>query len=713
MKATITAALTLALATPVLAEGPFSAPSTLPYQLPPFAQVHDADYLPAFEAGMAEQRREVDAIAHNAAEPTFDNTLVALERSGRSLDRVRRVFSNLSSSNTNPAMQQLEKELAPKLSAHSDAIQLDPALFARIDALYKARAGLALDGEQQSLLERYHTRFVRAGANLSEPDKAKLRALNGELSTLTTRFRQNVLAATREGAVLVASEAELDGMSPAQVAAAHAAAERRGHAGQWLIPLQNTTIQPALAVLRNRALRERIYRASISRATSGTYDNTPVVARIVALRAERAALLGFATHADYVLADESAGTPAAVHRMLAQVAAPAQAQARREAADLQAAVNAEAKAQGKPAFALKPWDWAYYAEQVRKAHFDFDESQVKPYFELDRVLKDGVFHAANALFGITFTERPDLKAYRDDVRVFEVRNADGTPLALFLGDYFARDNKNGGAWSSTFVDQSHLMGTLPVVVNNLNIASPAPGQPVLLTFDEVTTLFHEFGHALHSMLSNVEYPSLSGARGVPRDFVEFPSQYNEMWAHEPAVLAHYARHYQTGEPMPAELMKKVLAAREYGEGFATSEYLAASMLDQAWYTLRPGTTPAAAQVMAFEEKALKGFGFGQVGVPPRYHSTYFAHIFDGGYSSGYYAYLWSEVLARDTGKWFHTHGGLTRANGDYLRAKVLSRGRTADPGLLFREFYGQEPDIGPLLEYRGLGELPAKGPKAR
>lgn len=385
---------------------------------------------------------------------------------------------------------------------------------------------------------------------------------------------------------------------------------------------------------------------------------------------------------------------------------------RREATDLQAAINAEAKAQGKPAFTLKPWDWAYYAEQVRKAHYDFDESQVKPYFELDRVLKDGVFHAAHELFGITFTERPDLKAYRDDVRVFEVRNADGTPLALFLGDYFARDNKNGGAWSSTFVDQSQLMGTLPVVVNNLNIVSPAPGQPVLLTFDEVTTLFHEFGHALHSMLSNVEYPSLSGARGVPRDFVEFPSQYNEMWAHEPVVLSHYARHYQTGEPMPADLMKKVLAARDYGEGFATSEYIAASMLDQAWYTLKAGQVPEGPKVMAFEQKALAGFGFEQAGVPPRYHSTYFAHIFDGGYSSGYYAYLWSEVLARDTGKWFHAHGGLSRANGEYLRAKVLSRGRTMEPGRLFREFYGQEPDIGPLLEYRGLSAAPAATKRA-
>jgi peptidyl-dipeptidase Dcp len=687
------------------AAGPFAKRSALPYELPPFGQIRDTDYVPAYEAGMADELREVAAIANEPAAATFENTIVALERSGRLLERVERVFNNLNQSNTDPEMQKIETEMAPRLSAHNDTIRLDPVLFSRIETLYTNRAALALDPESAQLLERYHARSVRAGARLPEVDKAKLRTLNQELSTLTTQFRQNVLKATQAGAVVVDTEAELDGLPPEQVSAAHAAAERRGLTGKWLIALQNTTIQPALEHLKSRAARERIYHASGGRGNGGTVDNTAVVARIVRLRAERALLLGYPTHAAYVLEDESAGTPEAVHQMLAKLAPVAVAQARREAADIQQVINAQQKAAHRPTFTLEPWDWAYYAGQVRKARYDFEEGDVKPYFEFDRVLHDGVFFAAHELYGLSFRERSDLKLYRDDVRLFEVFDADGRPLALFLGDYFARDNKQGGAWMSSFVGQSTLFDTKPVVVNNLNFPKPAADQPVLLSFDEVTALFHEFGHALHGMLSAVTYPTLSGT-AVPRDFVEYPSQYNEMWAREPSVLAHYARHYQTGAAMPPVLFEKVLAAQTFGQGYATTEYIAAALLDQSWHRLTPAEAPAAEQAMAFEAAALKREGVDYPPVPPRYHTPYFSHIFAGGYSAGYYAYLWSEVLARDTGQWFHTHGGMTRANGDYLRAKVLSRGRTRDPQLLFREFYGQPPDIGPLLEYRGLA-LPA------
>lgn len=687
--------------------GPFAQRSTLPYELPPFGRIKDTDYLPGYEAGMADELREVAAIANNPAAPTFENTIVALERSGRLLERVERVFNNLNQSNTDPEMQKIETDTAPRLSAHNDAIRLDPVLFSRIETLYTNRAALALDSESAQLLERYHARFVRSGARLPEADKAKLRTLNQELSTLTTQFRQNVLKATQAGAVVIDTEAELDGLPPEQLSAAHAAAERRGLTGQWLIALQNTTIQPALEHLKSRAVRERIYRASIGRGNGGTADNTAIVARIVRLRAERALLLGYPTHAAYVLEDESAGTPEAVHQMLAKLAPVAVAQARREAADIQQLIDAQQKADHAKTFTLEPWDWAFYAGQVRKARYDFDQGDVKPYFELDRVLRDGVFFAAHELYGLSFKERSDLKAYRDDVRVFEVFDADGKPFALFLGDYFARDNKQGGAWMSSFVGQSRLFDTKPVVVNNLNFPRPAADQPVLLSFDEVTALFHEFGHALHGMMSAVTYPTLSGT-AVPRDFVEYPSQYNEMWAREPRVLAHYARHYQSGAAMPPVLFEKVLAAQTFGQGFATTEYIAAALLDQSWHRLTPAEAPAAEQVMAFEAAALKRDGVDYLPVPPRYHTPYFSHLFAGGYSAGYYAYLWSEVLARDTGQWFHTHGGMTRANGDYLRAKILSRGRTQDPQLLFREFYGQPPDIGPLLEYRGLTLPPGK-----
>ena len=687
--------------TAAMPDNPFAAPSTLPFQLPPFDRIRDADYRPAFEAGMDEQLGEVSAIAHNSAPPTFANTILALERAGRLLDRVETTFSNLNACNTDPQMQQIDTDMAPRLTAQRDAIHLNAALWSRVDALYNRRESLHLDPESLQLLTRYHTLFVRAGARLSAAQQARLKDLNKQISALTTRFKQNVLKATADGAVIVDDVAELDGLSAEQVGAAAAAASARGLTGKWLIALQNTTNQPVLAQLTNRSLRERIYRASTGRGVGGATDNTAVIAVLVLLRAERAALLGFPDHAAYELADESAGTPEAVRGMIAQVAPAALARAQAEAADMQRVIDAESASAGKASFALQPWDWSFYAEKVRKSRYDFDQALVAPYFELDHVLEDGVFYAAHQLYGLSFRERHDLPVYQQDVRVFEVFDADGKPLALFLADYFARDNKQGGAWMASYVSQSRLLQQKPVVANHLNVPKPQPGQPVLLTFDEVTTMFHEFGHALHGMLSDVHYPLLSGT-AVPRDFVEYPSQYNEMWAREPSVVAHYARHYQTGEPMPPELLAKVLAAQNFNQGYATLEYLEAALLDQAWHQITVAQAPSAQRVPAFERDALQASGLDYAPVPPRYHSTYFAHIFQGGYSAGYYAYLWSEVLARDTGQWFHTHGGLTRANGDYLRKHVLARGRSEDPQVLFREFYGRAPEIGPLLEYRGL-----------
>ena len=684
-----------------MADNPFAAPSTLPFELPPFDRIHDADYTPALEAGMREELREVESIAHNPHPPTFRNTIVALERSGQLLERVTTTFFNLNACNTDDQMQKIETEMAPKLTAHQDEIHLNPALFARIDALYRKRATLKLDAESLQLLSRYHTRFVRAGARLAPQDQARLRAINEQLSTLTTRFRQNVLKATADGAVVVDNVAELEGLTPVQVGAAAQAAADRGLTGKWVIALQNTTQQPLLASLTNRALRERIYRASVDRGLSGDTDNRGVITQIVRLRAERARLLGYPDHAAYVLEDESAGTPAAVADMIHQVAPAALRRAHEEGAEIQKLIETQAAARGGTAFTLQPWDWQFYAEQVRKAHYAFDQAQVAPYFELEHVMRDGLFYAAHELYGLSFKERKDLPVYQPDVRIFEVSDADGKPLALFLADYFARDNKQGGAWMNSYVPQSRLFGRRPVVANHLNIPKPQPGQPVLLTFDEVTGMFHEFGHAIHGMLSSVHYPTLSGT-AVPRDFVEYPSQYNEMWAREPRVVAHYAHDYRNGEPMPPELLAKVLAAQKFNQGYATLEYIEAAQVDLAWHLIDAAHAPAAADVPAFEASALSAAGLDYAPVPPRYHSDYFSHIFAGGYSAGYYAYLWSEVLARDTGQWFHRHGGMTRKNGATLRRMVLSRGRTADPQVLFRKFYGRAPEIGPLLEYRGL-----------
>jgi peptidyl-dipeptidase Dcp len=673
---------------------PFFSASTLPYQMPPFDQIQDAHYAPAFEKGMADHLAEIRQIADNPEAPTFDNTIVAMENAGDVLGRVSRVFFNLAGANTNPAMQAIQAEMAPKLAAHQDAIALDGPLFQRVKTLHDGRDQLGLDAESLRLLERYHTNFIRAGANLSDADKTRLKAMNAELATLATTFSRNVLEEVKASGVLVDDVKLLDGLSEDAITAAAEAAKAAGKEGQYLIALMNTTGQPPLASLTNRELRQRIMQASLTRnGRGGEFDNRAIVARVAKLRAERAALLGYPTHAAYVLEDETAGTVGAVNKLLSDLAPAAVANARKEAADMQAIIDAEGGG-----FAVEAADWAFYAEKVRKAKYDFDESQLRPYFELNRVLRDGIFHAATELYGITFKERKDLPTYHPDVMVFEVFEADGKPLGLFFGDFYARSNKRGGAWMNAYVPQNGLTGTLPVVGNHQNIPKPAAGQPTLMTFDEVTTMFHEFGHALHGLFSKVKYPEFAGT-SVPRDFVEYPSQVNEMWATWPSVLANYAKHHETGEPLPQELLDKVLATEQFGQGHATTEYLAAALLDQKWHQLAANEVPS--DTLAFEAQALKQAGVDYAPVPPRYRSTYFSHIM-GGYSAGYYAYLWSEVLDAESVEWFKENGGLTRENGDHFRETLLSRGGSVDAMQLFRDFRGRDPEVGPLLKRRGL-----------
>jgi peptidyl-dipeptidase Dcp len=675
---------------------PFFAQSTLPLHYPPFDRVHDSDYVPAFEAGMAEQLREVQAIAHEPAPPTFENTFVALEKSGRLLRRVQIVFNNLSAANTDPAMQKIEAQMAPRLSAHRDEILLDPALFARVVSLHQKRSRLGLDPESNQLVERYEVQFVRAGAKLSAGDKERLKKINQELSSLTTKFRQNTLKCTKENAVVVDDVKDLDGLTSEQIGAAAEAAKARKLQGKYVLTLQNTTQQPPLRDLENRALRERVFKASISRCVGGDTDNTSVVAQILALRAEKAKLFGNANWAVYTLEDETAGTPQAVNKMLGDLAPAALAKAKQDAKDLQALLDHDGKGER-----LQPWDWTFYAQKLRKQRYDFDDRAVKPYFELDRVIHDGVFWAANQLYGISFKERHDLPVYQQDVRVWDVFDADGSQLGIFIGDYYKRDNKQGGAWMNAYVPQSGLFGEKPVVANHLNIPKPAAGQPTLLTFEEVTTLFHEFGHALHGLFNKAKYPLLSGS--APRDWVEFPSQFNETWTRDPRVLANIARHHVTGEPMPKALLHKVESAENFDSGFKTTEYLKAAMLDQSWHQLPATEIPTdGSGVAAFDDVALRRGGLSFPPVPPRYHTAYFSHIFSGAYSAAYYGYIWSEVLARDSGQWFYRHGGMTRENGDVFRAKILSRARTEEPRVLFERFYGGPPQIEPLLEWRGL-----------
>ncbi|HEY5970622.1 MAG TPA: M3 family metallopeptidase, partial [Pseudoxanthomonas sp.] len=650
----------------------------------------------AFDAGMAEQLKEVDAIANNTEAASFDNTILAMEKSGRMLNRAQTVFYALVGADTNPAREKLQSDYAAKFAAHGDAIALNPKLFSRIKALYDQRATLGLDAEGVRLVERYHTDFVRAGANLSEADKATLKQMNAELAGLGTKFTQNVLGGVNASALVLDDAKQLAGFTPEQIATAADAAKARKLEGKYVLPLLNTTGQPPESQLTDRATRQRLHEASVARGShGGEFDNREIISKIMKLRADRAKLLGYPNHAAYVLEDETAKTPQAVNDMLGKLAPAAVANAKREAADLQAMIKSEGGD-----FELAPWDWAFYTEKVRQAKYNFDESQLKPYFELNNVLENGVFYAATQLYGITFKKRTDLPLYHPDTTTYDVFDADGKQLAIFIADMYARDSKRGGAWMNSYVSQSGLTGFKPVVANHLNIPKPPAGKPTLLTWDEVTTAFHEFGHALHGMFSNVEYPYFTGT-SVPRDFVEYPSQVNEMWADWPSILKNYAKHHETSAPMPQELLDKVIAASKFNQGFATTEYLGAAMLDQRWHQIAADQVPDAAGVMPFEAAALKADGTDYAPVPPRYKTPYFSHIM-GGYSAGYYAYIWSEVLDANSVEWFKNNGGLTRANGDHFRKTLLSRGGSKDALALFQDFAGHAPKIEPLLKKRGL-----------
>jgi peptidyl-dipeptidase Dcp len=677
-------------------ENPFFAPSDLEFRFPRFDLIRNEHYLPAFERGMQEQLVEIADITSQTAEPTFANTLVPLEVSGQLLNRVLTVFFALSSAHTNDAIQELEVEISPRLSAHRDSILLDEKLFARVKAVYDVRDTLGLDPESLRLVEETYKDFVLSGAQLNAQQKERLKAINAELAELETRFDQNVLAEVNASAVVVDSSEELAGLSDAEIQTAADAAVARDLPGKYVLPLLNTSGQPLLTTLENRALRQRIMETSLVRGSRGNeFDNREVLSRTVTLRAERAQLLGYPSHAAVQLAKQTAQTVEAVQQRLADLIPRAVANAEREAAELQAQLQAEGVD-----FQLAAWDWAYYAEKVRQQKFSFDESQLRPYFEIDNVLQKGVFFAANQIYGISFKERTDLPVYEDSVRVFEVLEENGSTLAFFLFDPYARSSKRGGAWMNDYVAQSALMETQPIVANHQNVPKPPAGEPTLLTFDEVTTMFHEFGHALHGMFSNVTYPSFSGTN-VPRDFVEYPSQVNEMWSTWPEVLKNYAVHYQTGEPMPTELLDKVLASQKYGQGFATSEYLMAALIDMAIHVLPPEQVPSADALLQFEADALTAAGANMDMLPPRYRYTYFSHIM-GGYSAGYYSYIWSEVLDAETVDWFKENGGMTRANGQHFRDTLLSRGGSAEALSLFRDFRGRDASVEPLLERRGL-----------
>ena len=669
---------------------PLFNPSPLPFQAPPFDQIKDADYQPALEEGMKRGLAEVETIANNPDPPTFDNTIVAMEKTGDLLTRAVKIFSNLAQSNTNDTMQKVEAEESPKLAAYQDAIYLNSKLFARVKAINDQRESLNLDPESKYLVERYYRNFIRAGAQLSDADKTTLKALNQEESTLSTQYRQHVLADTDASAVAVDKKAELAGLSASDLAAAAARAKDRKLDGKYVITLQNTTQQPALTFLQNRALREKIFKASSQRGNhGGPNDNKAIIERMAQIRAQKAKLLGFATYAAYSLDDQMAKTPVIAVKLMSDMVPAITAKAREQAAAMEKLAGLE----------LQPWDWQYYAEKLRKKQYSMDEAQAKQYFELDRVLQDGVFYAANQLYGIAFKERHDIPVYNPDVRVFDVIDADGKPLALWYADYYSRPNKSGGAWMDTFVDQSFLLGLKPVVFNVANFTKPAAGQPALISFTDVTTMFHEFGHALHGMFSNVKYPTLTGT-SVPRDFVEFPSQFNEHWALDPAVFAHYAKHYQTGAAMPKTLVAKIKNSQQFNQGYNLGEYLEAALLDMAWHTLPPDT--GLQDPNAFEPKALQRYDIVMPLIPPRYHTTYFSHIWGGGYAAGYYAYLWSELIDDDAFYWFKEHGGMSRANGQRFREMILSRGGSMEAAAMYRAFRGRDPIVDPLLIERGL-----------
>ena len=675
------------------ASNPFARESTLPFNYPAWDKIRNEHFAPAYLEGMRLHALEIEKIANNKAAPTFENTIVAMERSGAMLNRVSTAFGTLSGSYTNDTLIALGREMAPKLSEHSDAIRLNSKLYARIKALYDKRDSLKLDSESLYLLDRYNNDFERAGAKLSDADKQKLKDYNSKLAALQTQFAQNTLKEANASALVVDTREELAGMSDKAIDAAAVEAKKRGMDGKFVIPVVNTTQQAGLSVLTNRTTRQKLLAASMARgARGGEFDTRGIVLQIAKLRAERAVLLGYPNHAAYNLEEQTAKTTDAVNSLLGELAKPAVNNAKKEAADIQKVIDAE-----KGGFQAAAYDWAFYSDKVRAQRYAFDAGQLRPYFEINRVLVDGVFFAANKEYGITFKERKDLPTYVEDVRTFDVFDADGSQLAIFTFDPYARANKRGGAWANALVGQAKLLGTKPVIANNLNIAKPAAGEPTLLTYDEVRTTFHEFGHALHSMFSEVKYPRLSR---VPRDYVEFPSQVNEMWMAWPEVLANYAKHYQTGAPMPKELLDKVQASQQFNEGYRTTEYLAASLLDQAWHQLTPAQIPT--DVLAFEADALKKAGVDFAPVPPRYRTTYFSHTFSGGYSAGYYGYLWAEKLDADTVNWFKEHGGLTRKNGDHFRKTLLSRGGTLDAMQMYRNFSGRDAQVQPLLERRGL-----------
>ena len=695
-------ALALALAMPALltaspaeAANPFAAASSLPFQAPRFDVIKDGDYQPAFEQGMKEQMAEIQAIANNPAAPTFDNTIAAMERSGRMLDRVNNTFFGVVQANTNPVLDKVQTIEAPKLAAHTDAIFLNAKLFERVKALYDRRAGLTLEPEALQVLTLYYRQFVHAGALLSDKDKMALKALNKEDASLETQFQQKLIAATKAGALVLDDKAALAGLSQPEIAGTVQEAKERGLKGKYVIVLQNTTQQPLLTSLANRAVRERLFHNGWIRAEKNDANDTrAIISRLAVIRAQKAKLLGYPDYAAYVLYDQMANTPEKVQKFLGQLVGPTRVKAADEARLIQAAIDKDGKH-----FDLKPWDWQRYSERVRKERYDLDENALKPYFEIHKVLTDGVFYAANKLYGLTFKQRHDIPVYQPDVMVYEVFDQDGSPLGLMYFDYYKRNNKNGGAWMSNFVEQSKLLGTKPVIYNVANFSKPAPGEPALISFDDVTTMFHEFGHALHGLFANQIYPLDSGTN-VARDFVEFPSQFNEHWALYPEVLRHYAVNYKTGAPIPQALVDKITASETWGQGYALGELLAASELDMKWHTLPAGAPRQ--DVDVFEAKALKDTGTDFPDVPPRYRSSYFLHIWANGYAAGYYAYQWTVMLDDDAFAWFTAHGGLTRANGQRFRDLILSKGHTLDYGPMFRAFYGKDPDIGPMLVHRGL-----------
>ena len=674
-----------------MSENPFLSRSTLPYELPPFSEITEDHYLEAFYAGTAEQMTEINEILANP-DITFENTIVALELSGQTLSRMLNVFYNKSSSDTNDRIDAIEAEIAPKLAAHSDAIRLNPDLFSRIKFLIDSKP--QLDDESAWLLDRYYRDFLQAGAALDEKAREQVKKINEELSLLETQFSKNLLADTTDLAVFVDDVNELEGLTENQIASCKAAAQARGFEDKYMISMVNFTGHPVLASLKSRKLRERIMKNSLNKGMRGNeFDTKDILRRMVELRAQRAKLFGLNSHAEYVLQEQTAGHPDRVHAMLRKIAPAAVANARREAADIEKIIAQNEKHE------LASWDWDYYTEQVRAEKYELDTSAMRPYFELDRVLNDGVFFAAEKLYGMKFKYRPDLVTYHPEARAFEVFNEDGSTIGLYIGDFYTRDSKRGGAWMNSLVDQNHLLGQKPVVVNNMNIPKPPAGEPTLLTYDETTTLFHEFGHAIHGLLSNVKYPRFSGT-SVQRDFVEFPSQVNEMWILWPEVLDNYARHYKTGERLPQAWVDKLNESSTFNEGHATTSYLAAAVLDLAWHSL--SEVNSVKDVAEFESKAIADYGLDFEPVPTRYRSTYFSHIFAGGYSAGYYGYIWSEVLDADTVEWFKNNGGLTRANGDHFRNTLMSRGGSLDSLQMFRNFRGRDADIEPLLRRRGL-----------